>query len=442
MPMLESLESRVHLTAVTGDTTFGKAGTARLDFYVPRGQRAYANQAVVDNAGRTYVVARLIEVDRGYDGATRSYQIERLTTNGKPDTAWAVGKGGRLKFDWTGRGVVGNSYNDHPERFRVAIDPSDRLLVLDGTSVRRFDSRGRPDRSFGNRGTAVLTGFRQTADLTTDSAGRPLVVGTAPRAHLPRLGVARLTTGGDFDAKFARNGVYVAPEFGSIAHPDGYGDGQQTSGIDGEFLRVLDDGSVIAAGGGISKINVPAPEFTGGFDEEWDDGVQAVKLTARGRPDRSYGVAGFAESLGYTYFNTANTAVVGIRPDGAVVASSYFDTQNASGGDDFFDFNNLLKPDQTGRVTDDTILELTPTKPGTYPNAAVFVDFIGPASGPYLTLADGKVFRQSARGKFDQTFNDGKLLAAGAIDAGPQGTLITADVGRSTDELIVRRFIV
>jgi uncharacterized delta-60 repeat protein len=199
------------------------------------------------------------------DGALAVY---RLLPDGKPDPSFGS------------RGTVRLRPGDELLGAELAIDRSGRIVVVtrfhglsrDGLRVMRLTTRGRLDPAFGDHGEQEVRFGTQSflGSATVDRGGRVYVAG----AEFPNrtLSVLRLTSRGSLDSRFGSGGIARLPRHGVLALPTA--------------VAVQLDGRVLLAGDeGFSGTTPPAPCGYCQF-------LTVGRLTPRGRPDTTFGEAG------------------------------------------------------------------------------------------------------------------------------------------------------
>ena len=199
------------------------------------------------------------------DGAVAVY---RLLRDGRPDLSFGS------------RGTVLLRHRDELVGAELAIDRSGRIVVVtrfhnlnrDGLRIMRLTTRGRRDPAFGHRGEQEVRFGTQSflGSATVDRRGRVYVAG----ADLERrtLSVLRLTSRGSLDTRFGNGGVARLPHHGVLALPTG--------------VAVQSDGRVLLAGNeGFTGTTPPAPCGYCQF-------LTIGRLTPAGQPDMTFGGAG------------------------------------------------------------------------------------------------------------------------------------------------------
>lgn len=216
----------------------------------------------------------------------------------------------------------------------------DRQLGDGAVAIYRVLPDGKPDRSFGSRGTVFIRRSQELlgAELALDQAGRIVVVTRFQGLRRGGLLVLRLTTRGRLDASFGRNGQREV-RFG-----------QQS------FLgsaTVDRQGRVYVAGADLAKRT-----------------FSVLRLTARGLLDSGFGTAGIAR-LPHRGVLALPSAIV-VEPAGRIVlaGAESFWRETAPAPCGFCDFLTLARLTPSGR-TDRTFgtmgfvhtkLELTPSQ--------------------------------------------------------------------------------
>jgi uncharacterized delta-60 repeat protein len=186
-----------------------------------------------------------------------------LARPGELDTGFAGGGAallGRAGADLTGTAV--------------ALQGDGRATVVGGDSgrgflVARLRSSGRPDRSFGRRGSLTLRfdGAERAGarDVALFRDGRILVAGNVKMDGVRRFAVARLLPGGNLDPSFGTDGVAVAGPPGAQL----------------EAMALQHEGELVLAG------SMPAGARRA---------VLVMRLLADGSPDPGFGTGGAVDS--------------------------------------------------------------------------------------------------------------------------------------------------
>jgi uncharacterized delta-60 repeat protein len=313
------------------DTTFGSGGKLLVPFL--SGSNDCGTAVVVDAAGRT-LVAGSVTI-----GTNADFGVVRLLADGTLDTTF--GSGGRASVVFN----IGGGFQDEPSS--IAIDSQGRILVA-GTvqtdahgkefGISRLTVDGQPDTSFGalNNGGRVTLGFDlggtnndQCHAMTIDSRGRIVMVGRASTTlNDGYFAVARLTPSGELDSTFDGDGRMTV-DFASFtsdiagAHGvavdrrnrivvTGYASVQATMQTWVAAVRLSATGGLDKKFGAGGRVVVSAPtNMALGIDVAVDSRNRAIiggvvmgsaanadlaviRLTQRGRLDRSFGRKGWA----------------------------------------------------------------------------------------------------------------------------------------------------
>ena len=265
------------------DTGFGTGG------FFGTSSATYWLDLSVDPQGRTLLVGQ----------SRRSVSLVRVTAQGTRDDSF--GRGGPVQIG-----------DRHTEALTLTRDAQGRVLVLTGqnqgtpqrprldTCVTRLLPGGRPDRSFGRRGTSCVDVARseQPFALTVDGRDRPLVTGGGARTS-PRTWVLRLrAASGRPDRSFgsSRTGV-VSVRFGS---------------------RLQSVGTAVGVSGGSITVGVGVQSGTRPLGSGRSVRAGALRLTSSGRIDTGYGSRGRA--LLPSYAAAALGVSLFIDTDGRAVA--------------------------------------------------------------------------------------------------------------------------
>lgn len=257
---------------------------AALDSYGPK----------IDSQNRVYVqLFAMYGPDSRYGQpvATRVY-LDRLLPDGRRDTGF--GDGGRLLISTT----------DGPYRTGVdyAFTADDKIVVLRSPvdakiTLTRYTSRGRPDTSFGDDGTATLPeeSLSTSAALAVDATGRTVV--SYVRIDRPgRVQIRRFTASGAPDATFGSGGLTGLRD---KAFRDAYAD----------FLTVDDDGRIVGSvDAGLFRLTPDGlPDATFAPNSVIDTG-QPTLIETLVTPDGIYAPAVVGETNGTVRF--VDTATV------------------------------------------------------------------------------------------------------------------------------------
>lgn len=372
--------------AGTLDPSFGLGGTAGLKASLigtSTSPSTTPTQLAVDAAGRTLIVTTS-------DG---SYNIKRLTADGMVDTRFA---------SKTGNVIQGSAVSpaDPALTPRIAIDSTNRIYVCDGISFRRFLSSGKVDRSYGNGGVVyledVISHLSRVQDVSIDQSNQLWFTGTVSYETGSGMAVGRLTP----DGQPRMTGVYH-----DIA-------------ATGRSIRVLTDGTVIAAG--ITQIT---SEVANTVDTQTTTGI--IKFKAKGQLDKSYGRNGRRTfALTGTDSSSSTAAPVGIRSDGSVVL---FTDQSGAG-----EKNVVI----TAAGRDGGDIDFSPGSSG-LSGVLRSAQFVRQADGKEIVvdLERDAMARFNADNSVDTTFNGGTPLGnAAAATVATDGSVLYAGTGSSATD--------
>ena len=360
-PVIESLETRSLFAATLLDSSFASGGVATIRLRgTTNKDEIGAGRVAGASDGSTYVLAR----------AKQTYQLFRLTPAGQLDTTFAADKRNILVFPDSKGGSTAA---------KLAVDASDRVLLIAGSKVIRLDKIGHLDTTFGG-GAVALTDFAGITDFSIDGADRVYVTGltTAGNGVL----VERLISRGRLDRTFSGDGRAIIPIPASIT-----AEGKATT--QGVAIRALNDGTptnftddTVLVTGSIS-VN-PGSR----------DGAEAARLTAAGDLDTTYGTNGVVTKLGgavtdYSYETARASAIL---PTGGV--DIYDNVQRDVGAD-----LSYFRVDHSGVIqdVDETVAfsSYTPNPFGGYAAANAYGTkeydssdtVLGPARGALASLA-------------------------------------------------------
>jgi uncharacterized delta-60 repeat protein len=238
----------------------------------------------------------------------------------------------------------------------MRVQPDGKIVVLGATHLVRYLLNGRPDTSFGDRGTVALNiGRASPAGLAIDDAGRIIVVARSTIAEL--IQIRRWSDRGVADVPFAKRSalallhqplhvVGVAEQAvgtarryiigGSTAtgafvalaiRADGLLDA--TFGVGG---RAINEGKTytsadipiarsMAIEPGNGRIVVAGQEGSNG--SETAGNATVARFTARGAPDATFGIGGIAYPTNQ-YRIIAPTLGLAVAPGGAIYLAGSF----------------------------------------------------------------------------------------------------------------------
>ena len=300
------------------DTGFGTGGTASVSV---NGQEGAGSAVAVDPAGNIILVGTsFTPSSSGSSGSATNGQllIARFSSVGILDQSF--GSGG---FTTTATpGVI--------LRASLALTPGGRILLAvtsvtvdsSGTptalsaSIVAFTSTGAPDSTYGTNGQTSIksaSSFTEAADITVDSAGRAVVVGSGASSTAGTADgtpfVERLTPSGAPDGAFGSGGMVTLAGHGgaTTAAVTSTGlilvGGATTSGI--TVWRLTDAGTADSTFGtaGATVLGTPAPSHVAAILPASDGSAVAVadvlrstvvlKVTPNGTADPAFGKAGF-----------------------------------------------------------------------------------------------------------------------------------------------------
>lgn len=183
------------------DSGFGSGGIVML----PRGDfDVFAGGVAIDSANRIVVASW------GLTRHTDSALIYRLNTDGTLDSTFA--SAGIATFDFLGPSGRVCCVALDTENHIVITGDSDAHYPLDGIFVARLKSDGTADQTFGAAGFVDLTpriGESNSAGLTIDSHGRPLVVGSSAEFSYAAATLVHLNRDGSINASVGFDGIFT-----------------------------------------------------------------------------------------------------------------------------------------------------------------------------------------------------------------------------------------
>ncbi|MGI8513310.1 MAG: hypothetical protein ACR2NH_11875 [Solirubrobacteraceae bacterium] len=291
------------------DPTFGKRGEVLRSFGDGRRPAAFALILLPD--GRILVAGT--EIEEGVDADYGRVLLARFLPDGRPDPGFGRDGAVRMRLARrTAAAVLALALTaDGGVLAAGATQTTDEYddLLDEGMLIARFDSAGRPDRSFGTRGTGVVDlGGRvaQGSAVTALPDGRVLVAGSLEvDSRDPELGgsdalVARLDRDGRLDRSFGRKGVArlragdagFAGAAAMRVEADGTvllaGSASDCATEDALVARLLPDGQVDRSFGRLGALLVPsaAGDFNPTSLLPVNDGRLVVAGVAGFRPGR------------------------------------------------------------------------------------------------------------------------------------------------------------
>jgi uncharacterized delta-60 repeat protein len=386
------------------NSSFGTAGVVTTDF----GSGSDAAYAVVVKASN----GKIIVVGKGFNGADNDFAVARYLSDGTPDPDFSGD--GKLLTDFGSGDDVANA---------VALQPDGKVVVAgfayNGTdedfAVARYNSNGSPDTNFSGDG-------RQTTDfgfggdiangIVVQSNGMLVLAGAAYNGTDDDFALVRYSSTGNPDTGFSGDGLKMT-DFGFgddsahalVLQTDGMlvAAGGAWNGSDGDFAiaRYTTGGSLDNNFSGDGKQMTDfgfASDYANGLVLQTDGMLVAAgrawngsnndfalaRYTTGGTLDNNFSGDGKQTTDFAGAYDVANA--LALQSDGKLVAAGVADT----GSDDDFALARYL--------TDGTLDATFSTLPGR------------------VTTAIG-AGNESAYGVAVQT--DGKILAVGETDAGP-----------------------
>lgn len=306
--------------ALSIDSSFGTNGYVTIDAsptdetsFVISGADGSSYVGVAPSTGAGGFVARLSAngtLDSGYGTAGRASvharlggldpvgrllivdsdsRVARLTSSGQIDGSFGAG---------------GYSPQVAGSPMGLAVDRKGRTLVTSQRNVNsvgkflvtRFTAVGTVDRSYGKRGTAVVSlgGSDHPYDIAVDAKGRAVVVGDSSHGYgrnNGRVGVIRLNGHGRLDTKFGTKGRLL--------------------------LKQADQGMDVSIAGQSIYISINK-------DQKW---VGALKVTSKGRLDKHFGRKGVVKAQHHA---TAVTSIA-VHAGQVVVGANVIATGDGKG---------------------------------------------------------------------------------------------------------------
>jgi uncharacterized delta-60 repeat protein len=275
------------------DRDFGDEGLVALDLRLPW---AFAPGAAIDREGR---IVLAVQGQEALTSPGMRFGVARLTPGGKLDRDFGDG----------GLALVDPSVGDR-DTGAIALLPDGDVVVAGETRgqgnalMARFDSAGRPARSWGDGGV-VDVGFPGVpGELSVDRDDHVVLVTGIGTPPFPRSAVVmRFGRDGERDATFGVKGVFVATigastdVTSSVLQPDGKRvvaggfykprsgpDGTATSTTGWALMRVRADGKLDRAFGNDGRVTSPlGPSFSVARDViQQDDGRYVAGGTSVG----------------------------------------------------------------------------------------------------------------------------------------------------------------
>jgi uncharacterized delta-60 repeat protein len=318
------------------DTSFGKGGTAVVDFGSNGSNpqvNAYGYGAVLQPDGKMVLSGSV--VTKSKNGATQSaIGLARLNTNGTLDTTF--GNQGEVTTSLSG------SFNgyavDYPDT-GVVVQPDGKIVAVEGSShgfeLARYTPNGSLDATFGSGGKVVTTlgtGSAYAASLLLQPDGKLMVAGEfdSARGNVPVL--ARYNADGSLDTSFGGGGIVRGPADAAEARSATlYPSGSTNAGkllVDALFpagnyglARYNSDGSLDATFGTGGEAQSPGPIFAAAIAA--DGKIDAVGPNAASRFNADGSVDNTFGSGGTVTVNVANGCAfwaVALQSNGDIVA--------------------------------------------------------------------------------------------------------------------------
>jgi uncharacterized delta-60 repeat protein len=198
------------------DPSFGQAGRVVTGF---GSSAAVANAVAVAPDGKIVVAGEHLPAspqngpcpDHIHQGGGDGFALARYQPNGKLDNSFG------------GDGTVVTKFEDSGA-FDLLLQPDGKIVAVgygrSAVQLARYLDDGRLDRSFGEHGTTTSQpspGAHQPGRPALDQAGRIIVPLTPPYCNSCGTSVARYTSEGRLDRTFGRNGATSLPLNGAVA---------------------------------------------------------------------------------------------------------------------------------------------------------------------------------------------------------------------------------
>lgn len=235
------------------DTSFSGDGVASMNWATPPSGSS-ATDVAVDSADRP-----LLFGDAGFSGTSFDLVVERLKTDGTPDTTFSGDGVATVPLAGVDIGYAGAI--DSVGRIYIAGFISNKFgvarLLSDGTLDTTFSGDGIAQVSFGSNSYAGA--------IAIDSQGRVVLAGTDAEAGNGLTAVVRLTDSGELDPSFDGDGratVDIGPGAGEIANA----------------VEIDGSGRIVVAG----DTSDPGPVYA----------ITAARLLANGSLDTSFATGG------------------------------------------------------------------------------------------------------------------------------------------------------
>jgi uncharacterized delta-60 repeat protein len=248
--------------------------------------------------GKIVLATTTSDLNRDNSLGDSVFAVYRLLRDGRPDPSF--GARGSALVPIKGSELIGAGLGLDAHG-RIVVGARYEGLDTGGIEVVRLTPSGRLDRTFGRGGRSVVRfgGQSYFADLALDAKGRTYVAGTDFDDR--RLRVLRVTPAGALDRSFGVRGIATLPRRGELALP---GD-----------LAVQPDGRIVVAGSETySEATAP------GYCVSSCEFLVLGRLTSAGRPDPSFGTRGIVRTA--LALGPDQDQALALQPDGKIVVSS------------------------------------------------------------------------------------------------------------------------
>ena len=283
---LESLEFRRFLHAGVIDTSFGDDGVASIAADV---SGPVLTDVAVTPDGRIVVT--------GTSQSDGTLNVARFHADGALDPTF--GDGGRAASRIGGSAQVR----------AAAVQPDHKIIVVGSRGqdyfVLRYNTNGKHDRTFGDGGLArgsFGTSVSEARDVAIRDDGSILIAGTARQANgSTAVGLARFDSDGSIDDRFGDNGTVVT-KFGTLL-----GDAPS---VFANRMALAPNGDIVLGGRFTIGNQVP---------KSGDDALAVMRIDSGGMPDATFS----GDGLAVADFGVTDEQATGIDVDaqGRPVAS-------------------------------------------------------------------------------------------------------------------------
>lgn len=199
--------------------------------------------------------------------------LHRLNSDGSPDINFGTNSDGTVSHPAS----PASPFNGYSGSAQVMMTLEDKLLLCgttysNGFSIRRFNSDGSLDQSFGLNGLAVIeVGFGiQVYDIACQVDGKILVFGETRLAGDPVFTIVRLNPDGSKDNSWANNGV-MKQDIGFYDNSIQQGASQGDGKVLAVGFRVLEDGTRESVAARYLKNGLPDTSFG-------ENGIQIIDM--------------------------------------------------------------------------------------------------------------------------------------------------------------------